>query len=518
MSKSENLNIHWQWIAGVQNPADLISRGTSVEELKDDKIWWHGPEWLLLYANHWPCQPEVPNCNSQQDFLNEFRTIHLTMKSQELIRGKWFKFDLSKQLNFSLLDCYGDWKRLLRVTTTIFRAVHNFKNFKDKRFDSFDTSEYANARKFLLKMDQNRTFPEAIEAAKRNEKGILSKLVVQWDQASELLRIDGRIRSENLTKDEQFPILLSKNGILAKLLMRNAHDLLKHGGTQQILQYLRQHYWIIGARILAKSILRQCPTCFRFRMKTSEQLMATLPTVRTTPKRAFSKTGVDYAGPVIIRSALGRFPKLTKAWIAVFVCLVTRAIHLELVSDASTQAFIAALRRLIARRGTITEIISDNGTNFVGANNYIKAILQQINQNSKQFEEEFNLKWTFATPNAPHHGGIYEAAVKSTKHHLVRVIGNTSLTFEEYATVLCQVEACVNSRPLSPLNDDQTSLNALTPGHFLIGEELVRMPDESDFREVNENRLNRWNHLQQMTQHFWDRWKDELFIESNQSK
>lgn len=93
-------------------------------------------------------------------------------------------------------------------------------------------------------------------------------------------------------------------------------------------------------------------------MASSEQLMATLPNIRTTPSRPFSKVGVDYAGPVIVRSALGRLPKLTKAWIAVFVCLVTRAIHLELVSDATTQAFVAALKRLISRKGIIRDIVS----------------------------------------------------------------------------------------------------------------------------------------------------------------
>lgn len=98
---------------------------------------------------------------------------------------------------------------------------------------------------------------------------------------------------------------------------------------------------------------------------------------------------------------------------------------------------------------------------------------------------------------------IYEAAVKSIKHHLVRTIGETTLTFEEYATLLRQTEAYVNSRPLTPLNDDPTSLNALMPGHFLIGEPLVKLP-EKNMREIPDNRLTRWNHVQKMSQNFWD--------------
>lgn len=244
-------------------------------------------------------------------------------------------------------------------------------------------------------------------------------------------------------------------------------------------------------------------------MKTSEQLMAALPTIRTTPTRAFTRTGVDYAGPVMIRSALGRFPKLTKAYISVFVCLVTRAIHLELVSDETTEAFIAAFRRMVARRGLVAEMVSDNGRNFVGANNYLKTIIEEQQKRAPELEREFNLKWNFITPRAPHHGGIYEAAVKSVKHHLKRIIGETTLTFEEYSTILTQAEAFVNSRTISAISDDPTDLTVLTPGHFLVGEALVRIPDDSDYREVNPNRPNRWQHLQKMLQPFWDRWRDE---------
>lgn len=244
-------------------------------------------------------------------------------------------------------------------------------------------------------------------------------------------------------------------------------------------------------------------------MENSEQLMATLPTYRTTPTEPFSKTGVDYAGPVPYRTHLGRNPKIVKAWIAVFVCLVTRAIHLELVCDATTETFIAALRRFIARRGKVSEIISDNGTNFVGANNYLKAIFSQIENDKSTIENDCRIKWTFMTPGAPHQGGIYEAAVKSVKYHLVRIIGNISLTYDEYDTILCQTEALVNSRPLCALTDDPTNLNALTPGHFVILREPVGLPDEQDFRNTAENRLTRWNHVQKMLQHFWDRWHDE---------
>ncbi|XP_031639210.1 uncharacterized protein LOC116351270 [Contarinia nasturtii] len=504
---TEKLKINWNWVMGKENPADLISRGTTVLELKDEKKWWKGPDWLTTAKDKWPEQPEMVIKNEIQEFQKEFKTIHLinTETRNELTKGKWFKFKTYSQKEFSLLDSYSKMKTLVRVTATIFKAIEKFKNPRMNKIGL----DLQRAENYLIQIDQQRDFTKELESIKNGNLKMIKNLVIMWDKQDKFIRIDGRVRSENLTRNEQFPILLSGESTLAKILIREAHLKTMHGGNQLTLQYLRRKFWIMNAKRLIKGILRKCPICFKMRMKTSEQLMASLPTYRTTPSKPFSNVGVDYSGPILLRSTLGRLPKLTKAWIAVFVCLVTRAIHLELVSDATTEAFIAALRRMISRRGTVTQVVSDNGSNLVGAHNYIRNIFDSIQNNTERLEGEFNLKWNFITPRAPHQGGIYEAAVKSMKHHLTRVIGETTLTFEEYATLLSQVEACVNSRPLYALSDDPTSLNALTPAHFLIGEALIQLPDEDDYRETPINRLTRWNHIQKMTQNFWDRWQSE---------
>lgn len=507
---SEELNIRWQWIAGEDNPADLISRGTTVKELHAEPKWWNGPAWLYSIEEDWPAQPEFINQPStDEEVLKETRPIiHLVTSTGALTKGKWFKFPQDIQKEVPITKAYGNWRKLLGVTATVFKAAYKFQSLKRRKIGTITEDFEKLAFQFLIQTDQQASFKKEIAAAKANNREVLATLVLVWDNEEKFLRIDGRVRSANLSRDEQFPILLDKRGDLAPLLIRYAH-LKGHGGTQWVLQYLRQKFWIIGARRLEKEIISKCPICRKLRLTTSHQLMASLPSYRTNPARAFKRVGVDYAGTVMLRSSLGRLPKLTKAWIAVFVCLTTRAIHLELVSDATTSAFIAALKRMISRRGMISFIISDNATNFVGANNFITAIQRRLNDDATLLEREFDLKWNFTTPAAPHHGGIYEAAVKSAKHHLLRIIGNTPLTFEEYNTILCQVEAMLNSRPLTPLNDDPTSLNALTPGHFLIGEALTRLPDEEDFRQIPENRLTRWTHLQKMAQQFWQRWTDE---------
>lgn len=513
---TEKCRLQWNWIQGEENPADLISRGTTILELKNETKWWKGPIWLYEINLQWPIQPtfsenEASKVQHLSEIEKEMKMIHFVMKktNNRLIRGIWYKFNKNKQKPFYLLESFGNWKKLVNVTAMIFRTVHNFKNPTQKIIGNISEEEENQAINYLIREDQNIMFPAEIKAAKENNREVLANLALIWDPQFKFLRIDGRVQSENVTRDEQFPILLDKKGEIAKLLIRDAHLKNGHGATQLILQYLRKKYWIIGARSLIKNIIKMCPICFRLRMKTSEQIMASLPNIRTTPAEPFSKTGIDYAGPILYRTHLGRNPKVVKAWIAVFVCLVTRAIHLELVCDASTDTFIAALRRFIARRGRVTELISDNGTNFVGANNYLKSIYSQIEKDKSTIENECHIKWTFITPSAPHHGGIYEAAVKSVKYHLTRIIGNTSLTYDEYDTILCQTEALVNSRPLCALTDDPTNLNALTPGHFLLLRQPVALPDEQDFRPVAENRLTRWNHIQKMLQHFWDRWYAE---------
>jgi hypothetical protein len=182
--------------------------------------------------------------------------------------------------------------------------------------------------------------------------------------------------------------------------------------------------------------------------------------------------------------------------VAVFVCLATKAIHLELVHDYTSQSFLNALKRMMARRGKATRMYSDNGTNFVGANRELKEIRDFLRTKDFQNAVVDNLtndgiEWRFIPPNSPHVGGIWEAGVKSFKNHFKRIAGTSLLTAEEMYTLLTLIEACLNSRPLTPLSDDPNDLQPLTPGHFLIGTALIA-PAEYNLGEVPDNRLSRW--------------------------
>lgn len=246
--------------------------------------------------------------------------------------------------------------------------------------------------------------------------------------------------------------------------------------------------------------------------------MGNLPKERLQPAPAFHTVGVDYAGPFLVRDRQGRGFKTTKAYIALFICFVTRAIHLELVSDLTTEAFLASFRRFCARRGKPAKVFSDNGSNFIGANhelNNLGIFLKESSSTLVESIENTGISWSFIPPRSPHFGGLWEAGVKASKYHLKRIASNALLTFERFYTLLVQIEAILNSRPISPLSSDPLDLNPLTPAHFLIGRSMTALPD-ADLSTLPINRLSHFQYVQQLQQHFWSRWSREYISELQQ--
>ena len=189
-----------------------------------------------------------------------------------------------------------------------------------------------------------------------------------------------------------------------------------------------------------------------------------------------------------------------------------KAIHLELVSDLTSNAFIAFVQRFIAQRGNPSLIWSDNGTNFVGAAREIKEIFQLLREQKTQDDVTCFLsgrnniiEWKFIPQHYPHFGGLWEAAVRNMKTHLLHILGNVKFTFEELSTILTQIEACLNIRPLVPLCNDDDGIEALTPGHFLIGRPLEALPDRLFVHADSLALLKRWQLCQAVVRHFWKR-------------
>lgn len=271
---------------------------------------------------------------------------------------------------------------------------------------------------------------------------------------------------------------------------------------------IRQKYWIPKLRQLVKKHTFRCAVCVRFRGKAIEQFMASLPKERVRVTRCFRNVGVDYAGPITIRAKHdNRNPKLAKAYICLFVCLSTKAVHIEVAEDLTSNAFLDAFNRMVARRGNVDSCWSDNGTNFRGAYKELRQTIDII-ITDPETQKKLGTKWHFITAVSPHQGGLWESMIKATKFYLARMTKNQIFTLPALNTLMIQIEGIMNSRPLTALSDDVTDLSPLTPGHFIIGEPLVQ-PYYPRVVEVPDNRLKARALIQKFVQQFSIRFQKE---------
>lgn len=343
--------------------------------------------------------------------------------------------------------------------------------------------------------------------------------------ADGIIRVGGRLQNARFNDDVKHPMVIPDSSRLAELIIRDAHHQALHGAVQLTMVVVRQKYWIPRLRVLTRKVIGSCTSCIRYRKETAKQLMANLPSVRVNAALPFVVTGVDFAGPFLTRRTPGRPPRNTKfndtpppptvdkVWVAVFVCLATHAIHLDITHGLSVEAFLETYARFVSRRGHCRELWSDNGTTFVGTNKELQRVFAEWGHKLPH-EELANLgtSWKFITPASPHQGGMWEAGVKAFKHHLRRTIGDQKLTPNHLYTLLTRIEAYLNSRPIVPMSDDPSDLEVLTPGHFTAGRPLLQHPLADDVEELPVNKLTNWGRCQKMMQTFWKRWQEEYLV------
>ncbi|XP_062707732.1 uncharacterized protein LOC134288065 [Aedes albopictus] len=332
------------------------------------------------------------------------------------------------------------------------------------------------------------------------------------------LRVGGRLQNSMLPFDAKHQLLLPRNHRVAEMLIRQYHEDRLHEGPSGLLAAIRQKYWLVNARSAIRKVTRSCVKCFRTKPREVQPEMGNLPEERVNLAAAFELTGVDYAGPVTVKE--GRYkPKHIKAYIALFVCLTTKSIHLELVSDLTTEAFLAALDRFVNRRGMVRKMMSDDATNFVGASRELHQLHMMFRDQTESAKiNDFLLKreWEFIPPRSPNFGGLWEAGVKVVKSHLHRTLGNAILNFEEFGTVLTSIEAMVNSRPLYALSDDPNEPLPITPAHLMLGRPLEPVVKPS-YTGIPLNRLSRFQYMNHLREQFWAKWSRD-YLSSLQSR
>lgn len=492
------LGSEWNYVPTRDNPADLVSRGVKADHISDSSLWWAGPSFLLQDECLWP---KPPNDLSKQDlpeltyFVDQSNNSHIP-DNQTLVQ--------------QLTHKYSDFNRLQRIMAYIKRYIHNLKSKNNKLTQWLSNQEIQSSLKCIVHNAQLEMFPDEYSILKLGKslphKNRLISLSPFLDSDG-IIRVGGRLNNSPYDYNVKHPILMCSKHHLTKIMFQNVHRKLLHAGPQLLLANIRQNYWPLGGRNLSRVTVQKCVVCFRHKAQNLQPIMGQLPKSRSNLEFPFLNSSVDYAGPILIADRKGRGCRLIKSYICIFVCLAVKAVHLELVTDLTKEAYMAALNRFVARRGKPRSILSDNGTTFVGSCNQLRRFLQTSNIAYDVAQE--GIEFNFVPAYSPHFNGVAEAAVRSTKHHLKRLLKLTHFTYEEMATCLTQIEAILNSRPLTPCSPDPLDFCALTPSHFLIGRSLTSVPHPQMTDRGNISRLERFQRVEYIKQHFWRRFNTE---------
>ena len=489
----ELTDVTWRHVRSADNPADVATRPVLPSELPANDLWFHGPPWLSLPPSQWPeSHLELPNLD-----IMEFKQDPPPFALVVLPRP-------------TVIPEFSKWDKIIHVLGYVYRFSRRARKLPSES-GPLTLTEVRAAELWIFKFIQSEHFAADIKILNGDPKALcsvkLQKLSPFLDKDG-LLRVGGRLQNASIAYNARHPLLLPYKDKYVRLLVEKYHAVNLHPGPQLLQALISQRYWIVGGRSLYRSVVHKCVHCFKVRPTNAVPLMGSLPAPRVQPGAAFERTGVDYAGPFSVKLHSNRTARTVPAYVSVFVCLATKAAHFEVVDSLTTPDFIGALQRFISRRGNPCLIMSDHGSNFIGAANVFTRILCSADPQLVEFFMKNNIQFSNIPPSNPTSGGLWEAAVKSMKYHLKRTIGNEILYAPEFMTLICRVEAMLNSRPLTPMSADPNDLRPLTPGHFLIGRPLCCPPEPIYFDE-DMSRLRRWELVNGMFQAIWRRWSKE---------
>lgn len=496
----------WFHVSGECNPSDICSRGATPSALLSTPEWLNGPSWL--FSEQWPVRSID---EFRDDNPPELKTVN---ESKAMVSTEG-----TSNLIYKLTEQYSSYTKLVNVVAWIQKFIKNCRLPKSER-SKLSVGDLNAARDTIIRTVQQHHFADDIASLSKGHKPhqSLQKLHPYVSMSDGFLRVGGRLSLADISYDKKHPVLLPKKCNFTNCLIDYTHVCYLHVGPRTLQSILSQKYWIVSARSVIRSRISKCMACFKVKPLIRQPIMGQLPKFRTQDVHVFHTVGIDIGGPFHTKESIRKNARITKAYLCVFVCCATRAVHLETLSSLSTECFLASFDRFTARRGLCYAIVSDNATNFVSAGKQLAEISQFLRSNADDISSGLTkrqVRWKHNPPTGSHFGGLYEAAIKSAKSLLKKTIGNRTLIFEELSTLFARVEAVLNSRPLCALSTDPSEFEVLTPAHFLIGRELLDAP-EYDLTGAPITKLGRWQAVQQMAQQFWRLWRKE-FLHSLQT-
>ncbi|XP_055604521.1 uncharacterized protein LOC129752777 [Uranotaenia lowii] len=491
----------WRYVPTKLNVADEATKWKTEPSFDPQSRWFTGPDFLRKPESEWPSKFQ-PTSSPEE----EIRTtcVHHAHVFQP-------------QIDYSR---YSQFHRLQRAMAYFLRIISWFKG-NDIALEArvLEAEEIENAENFLWRQVQMEAYPEEYnrllhqtedslaEKNTINKRSLLYQMTPYMDE-NRVLRMNSRIGAAPATAYEtKYPVFLPKEHRVTYLLVHHYHRRFLHGNHETVVNEIRQRFQIPHLRTLVKRVGKECQMCKIKKAVPKLPIMAPLPAVRLTPFiKPFTHTGIDYFGPQMVKQ--GR--SLVKRWVALFTCLTIRAVHLEIVYSLSTQSCVMAIRRFIARRGSPATIYTDNGTNFLGANNLMIDQIKNAHEGCASVFTNAQTRWYFNPPATPHMGGPWERMVRSVKTAMDSIAAHPQHPSDEVLeTVVLEAESIVNSRPLTYVPLDAAESEALTPNHFLLyGSVGIHQPQKPLM--ITERVLrDSWNLTQTLVDKFWVRWVKE---------
>ena len=437
------------------------------------------------------------------------------------IKGSYAIKEQEPNVVLSALRNISSWYKMIKVMALVIRFCR--KDNPDgnmvlrsqvikRQIRPYSVEELHNAELRIMQLLQQEYFKEMLQQGENKRfKGTLFYKLDPFKDENGILRVGGRLKHAQLPYELRHPVILPKESILVESIIMFYHQKVHHQGRSLTANELRQNgLWIIGGNRLISRVINQCVTCRKLRGTLCEQRMADLPTDRTAELPCFSFVGCDFFGPFEIKERRSS----QKRYGCLFTCLVSRAVHIEVAVSLETMSFLNCLRRFQCSRGPVRQIRCDRGTNFVGASNELKAALREIDTGVIQAEllkDQCDwIEFKFNFPQSSHMGGVWERQIRTVRAILAGIMldHGSILDNDSLSTVMCEVEAIVNSRPLTA-EIHESHIESITPNHLLTLKTKVLLSPPGNFTSADLYSRRRWRRVQYLADLFWSRYRKE---------
>ncbi|XP_044571435.1 uncharacterized protein LOC123257246 [Drosophila ananassae] len=411
----------WRWLPSADNVADDATRAQRSVDLSEESRWLRGPAFLRRPASSWPgaAPTDEADAEDEEEMPSEFVLVGASDP-------------------FISLERFYSYRRLLRTTAWVLRFIRRCRGQRDELENyGLNVAESEAAEDLLFRRAQREAFPDEVQAAEKDldvAKGSDICGLAPYLDGNGILRAYGRIDAALcIPYSARRPVILSHRHGLTEMIVRDAHVRMKHQNVDATMAEIRTRFWITRLRRVLRNVISGCSECKLHRARPMPPIMGPLPDDRLDAYGwPFKSTGLDYFGPLLVTVARHQ----EKRWVALFTCLTTRAIHLELAHDLSTDSCILAIRNFICRRGPVHRLRSDNGRNFVGADREAKRFAEIFEPERIQPElSSKGIEWIFNCPANPSEGGVWERMVQCVKRvlrHTVKEVAPKEHVLESF--------------------------------------------------------------------------------------